>query len=325
MPSITPEDLLHICLNFPIAACLIGRDGRLLAANYRYAELVDVPHENMAGRRVADLLGPAVHAKIMQDFRAFDAGEPVRDHETRMRGRTFLVAVQPIRPSRGIPRRASALCAAFADITDQKTLEARLELANHQLSNVNAKLRETASTDALTGLLNRHALEELLPREIARSRRDGTPLSVLMIDVDYFKRYNDRYGHLAGDEVLGAVARAMARALHRPSDCVARFGGEEFVAILPATGPSEAITVAMRMQQAISSLEIEHANSPAGRLTASIGGASRSSVPAGLSTAEVRTDLIERADRALYAAKTQGFGGINLSAQPGAGPQSAAI
>lgn len=155
-------------------------------------------------------------------------------------------------------------------------------------------LREAARTDALTGILNRHGLEPELTRLVAESRRSGVPLAVALFDIDHFKRFNDRHGHLAGDEALRRVARALSAA-SRAGDCVARFGGEEFAVILPGAEPEGGRAYADRVAVALASEGVADAL----RLTASCG------IAALLDGEEVDAAL-GRADEALYAAKDAG-------------------
>lgn len=162
------------------------------------------------------------------------------------------------------------------------------------------RLAELAGTDALTGILNRRAFDERLEAEWRRAMREQTSLAAAMIDIDRFKSFNDRYGHVAGDLCLKRVSRALAEALHRPGDLVARIGGEEFCAILPATGESGAVALAEALRAAVAAEAIPHEGTAAGVVTVSCGVAAlepRDGDP---------TALIELADAALYAAKAAG-------------------
>lgn len=156
--------------------------------------------------------------------------------------------------------------------------------------------------DALTGIPNRRAFMDRVVSELGRSRRDHSPLSVILGDIDHFKLYNDNHGHQAGDECLKRVADAIRRALRRPGDFCARYGGEEFVVILPQTGDAGAALVAETIRQNIQALGVLHGQSPtADVVTISLGVAS--------TEGEFDSDLeqlIRRADAALYLAKEQG-------------------
>ena len=128
-------------------------------------------------------------------------------------------------------------------------------------------LLQMAFTDALTGLANRRSYDEALEREWRRCARSGTPLSLLMLDVDFFKIYNDAYGHIAGDGCLKQIARAVAGCAKRPGDLAARYGGEEFAVILPETTAEEAMAVAEEIVAAVRSLELPHQGSSLGYAT----------------------------------------------------------
>ena len=163
-------------------------------------------------------------------------------------------------------------------------------------------LSSLSTIDGLTGIHNRRHFDQCFDTEWKRACRVQTPLALLMIDIDFFKSFNDHHGHLAGDQCLKQVAAALSSAMKRSADCVFRYGGEEFAAILPQTDARGAEVVADAMSQAIERLNIPHPHSSVSpRVTVSIGGASV--VP---STANSSSQLIERADQQLYAAKESG-------------------
>ena len=170
-----------------------------------------------------------------------------------------------------------------------------LTRANVALKQNETQIIATSLIDALTGVGNRRKLDEALVAEIARTRRMGGNLAVAMVDVDHFKRVNDRFGHGAGDEVLRTLA-ALLSAQSRPTDLVARYGGEEFVVLMPHTDLAQAGVVAERMRMALADKVIEPLPEPA---TASFGVAQ-------LGPSEDGESLLARADRALYAAKEAG-------------------
>jgi len=176
-----------------------------------------------------------------------------------------------------------------------------LRVSQQQLLDTNLVLQRLMNSDGLTGLSNRRHFDEYLELEWRRSLRDQSQLSLLMIDVDYFKSYNDCHGHSAGDECLALVGKAVGYSLQRPADLVARYGGDEFVVLLPITDTQGALDVAQRVLRAIYALDITHGASPFGRVTSSIGVAQM--VPRPNSKPQ---ELLERADRALYAAKQAG-------------------
>src|SRR5476649_502508 len=158
-----------------------------------------------------------------------------------------------------------------------------------------------ARTDGLTGLNNRRSLGELLELEWRRAKRSHGVLSLLFVDIDRFKAYNDTYGHQAGDDTLAAVARCIADNIRRPTDSAARYGGEEFIVVLPDTSALGASLIAEKIRSAISACQIEHAGSEFGRVTASIGTVSREP-----QTDNDLTAVIKAADEALYNAKANG-------------------
>jgi diguanylate cyclase (GGDEF)-like protein len=164
-------------------------------------------------------------------------------------------------------------------------------------------LRSLAYLDGLTAIFNRRFFDERLAMEWSRSGRNGAPISVILIDVDHFKRYNDCYGHLAGDACLRTVARRLKENLHRPADLVARYGGEEFGCILPETDLKGAMQLAAQLQNAVLKQQIPHADSPVTTcVTVSLGVASTEGPHDGRSTA----GLLALADTMLYRSKSDG-------------------
>lgn len=172
-----------------------------------------------------------------------------------------------------------------------------------ELEALNAQLQELSRRDALTGLSNRRHFDELKELEFRRARRSGHPLSVVLCDIDCFKRYNDTYGHAMGDECLRAVAQAMQAVTGRAGDVLARIGGEEFAVLLPATDAGQALVLAERLRHSVAEQGLAHAASEvAPHVTVSVGVAS-----AGPDHALESFDaLLDQADRALYRAKSRG-------------------
>jgi diguanylate cyclase (GGDEF)-like protein len=164
-----------------------------------------------------------------------------------------------------------------------------------------SELQLLARTDGLTGLNNRRSLGEILEFEWRRAKRSQSILSLLFVDIDRFKAYNDTYGHQAGDDTLAAVARCIADNIRRPTDTAARYGGEEFIVVLPDTSALGASVIAEKIRSAISACQIEHAGSEFGRVTASIGAVSREP-----QMDDDLTTVIKAADEALYNAKATG-------------------
>lgn len=178
----------------------------------------------------------------------------------------------------------------------------RLGRQEEDLREQNRRLAEMSQQDTLTGIPNRRSLNSNFDRFWRQAVRAKRPISVLMVDVDYFKLYNDRYGHLAGDRVLKQVAQALQENLHRATDFVARYGGEEFCVILTETPLDHATRVADGLRKAVADIRIRHDDAPrSGIVTISIGVAS-----AMANQAVVHLDLLREADRALYGAKQSG-------------------
>jgi diguanylate cyclase (GGDEF)-like protein len=169
-----------------------------------------------------------------------------------------------------------------------------------KLEEANERLERAASTDGLTKVANRRVFDERLNTEWRRCRRSGQPLSVLMIDIDHFKEFNDRHGHIAGDRCLRAVAATMSSTIARAADLVARYGGEEFGAILPETDDKRATRLAEELRSRIETLDLPDLP-PSATITISIGVATE--VPTAGRSAE---GLIRRADANLYVAKNEG-------------------
>jgi diguanylate cyclase (GGDEF)-like protein len=185
---------------------------------------------------------------------------------------------------------------AIEDITERKIAEEQLKLI--------------AFMDGLTGVANRRHFDNTLDLEWRRAMRSAKPLSLIIIDIDYFKNYNDLYGHLAGDSCLQKIAHTIKDSLRRAGNFVARYGGEEFMVILPDTHAEEACLFAESLQEKIENLNIEHKDSKVGKnVTVSLGVST--TVPKKYSTQD---ELISLADKALYKAKE---GGRNRVARTG--------
>ena len=187
-----------------------------------------------------------------------------------------------------VPGQCAEAMGVIRDVTHQRALEHRL--------------RASARTDELTGVANRRALMEALDREFAAARRHQTPLTVIMLDIDHFKRLNDAIGHPQGDLALKAVASVLQATVQRPADLLARYGGEEFAVLLPDTTEAGGARAAERLRQAVEAAQIDHPDSPVSAcVTISLGVAGHDPLHH-----LQATDLISTADQALYAAKQAG-------------------
>jgi diguanylate cyclase (GGDEF)-like protein len=198
---------------------------------------------------------------------------------------------------------------------------AELATSNRRLTDANVRLEALSLTDALTGIANRRRFEIALDDEHRRAVRDGTPLTVMLVDVDLFKAYNDEHGHQAGDDCLRQVAAVLADGTRRAGDVLARYGGEEFVLVLPGMGLDVAAGHAERLREAVAAVGIVHPRSDvADHITVSVG-------VAVLHGDDVDTDarwLVARADDALYRAKRQGRNRVEIAAALTSAPDAAA-
>lgn len=187
-----------------------------------------------------------------------------------------------------------------------------MKQAEHSLRAVADRMKSLAETDGLTGIVNRRAFDEALALALARSVRERTPLSLLMIDVDRFKAYNDTYGHLAGDECLKSVTDCLRKAARRDTDIVARFGGEEFVVLMPEADEADACRVAGQFRDALHALNLPHTGSEFTRVTASVGVAVKQS----RGRATTPSEFMQHADEALYDAKRGGRDRVSVWESP---------
>lgn len=188
------------------------------------------------------------------------------------------------------------------EMNQRKAREEDLLVLNKRLAEMNRELERLSTTDSLTGLANRRFFNEFLSREWLREQREKKAFSVIMIDIDHFKKYNDHYGHLKGDVCLQKIAWALQGALCRPGDLLARYGGEEFVAILPHTELQGAVDLAENLHQRVRELHLEHEDSPASPYVTISAGIASVIPNQSLSPAQVMV----MADKALYEAKQAG-------------------
>lgn len=225
----------------------------------------------------------------------------------------LVLALAVLRETRRRAQSHAALLAAQATTVEnlrrhESELEQRIAERTVELEQANQQLAALSMTDGLTGLANRRRFDAALTAEWRRAERVCQPLALALLDVDWFKHYNDHYGHLAGDDCLRRIARLLEGHMQRGGDLVARYGGEEFVFIAPVTDGQTALNLAEALCRALEALALPHATSPLGHVTVSIGVAAL--VPDGESRPE---GLIAQADRALYQAKAQGRNCVRLA------------
>jgi diguanylate cyclase (GGDEF)-like protein/PAS domain S-box-containing protein len=273
----------------------IGFDGTCRYVSPSITDMLGWSVAELTGQSIKHLIHPDDAARFHEEVEFLLIGcGPIRSqfrHLHRDGHYVWLEASLKLVNQDGTP---DSFVANMRDITERIETESRLAAAALDMSRL-------ASTDQLTGLTNRRYFNQELEREWRRAAREEAPISLLLLDVDFFKGYNDFYGHQGGDEVLKSVAAALTGGLRRPGDVVARWGGEEFVVLLPLTDLAGAIMVAENLRAAVEALAIPHTHSECGRLTISIGVAtaypSRSQAP---------EPLIAEADANLYEAKNLG-------------------
>lgn len=182
------------------------------------------------------------------------------------------------------------------------TLKKQYDSKTKELELVNEELKKISRIDGLTGAANRRYFDEVFLNEYNRAIREQSHLSLLMIDIDFFKNYNDNYGHILGDNCLKLITEIISKELHRPVDFIARYGGEEFVVLLPNTDDKGAMFVANKINQSVYAYKIPHSSSPiCGYVTVSIGVTTMNKFE------EINLlDFLESADKALYLAKKSG-------------------
>jgi len=275
-------------------------EGRMRSANPAALRLFGYELDEMLGQDVAMLMDEperSTHGHYLLRFRQGQGGRLMgRAREFNALHKSGQPLTVQLSVSEVRSEAEQLFVAVISDLTERKRFEIELQHANEQLLRL-------STTDALTELANRRLLMQRLEDEWRRGLRTGAPLSLLLVDVDYFKLYNDHYGHQAGDDALVAVASVLRNSANRPADLVARYGGEEFVLLLAQTDAEGARAVATRCRELLAGLALRHELSPldGGLLTLSIGMVS--GVPYRGSSA---SQWLAQADLALYQAKSQG-------------------
>ncbi|MDH5180791.1 MAG: diguanylate cyclase [Gammaproteobacteria bacterium] len=284
----------------------IDADGRILSFNKTAESIFGMEAHTVLGKNVNVLMPNPyhdMHDKYLENY--LHGGTPKivgvgREVEgKRADGSIFPMdlAVTEIVTAEG-----SQFIGIIRDITDRKQKELETKIAQAQLAEANRELEYLVRTDSLTQVANRRMFDETIPNEFKRAMRQGSHISLLLFDVDYFKKYNDHYGHPEGDACLVKVAQAARQLFKRSGELVARYGGEEFVVVMPNTDLAHAEASAAALLEKVQQLQIPHEQSPiTAHVTISIG---ISSLIPDMSCSE--TDLIQVADSALYAAKKNG-------------------
>lgn len=287
----------------------IAIDRQILYASPSSARVLGWAPNKLVSTSILAGINPADLARVEQTISALMNGEAEEAriaYRSRHRGKSEVWIETALRATRN-PQSGDidGVVAISRDMTEHKDLE--------------DKLSALATSDGLTALANRRHFDERLAAEWDRAGRDGTPLSLLLIDVDHFKSFNDQYGHQAGDACLRSIARVLGEHARRPADLAARYGGEEFALLLPNTDAGGCQQVGEQIRQATHELGILHAlNPPSKQVTVSIGGATH----VALTDKADCASLIAAADKALYAAKEGGRNGLVMSGQVIAWPGS---
>ncbi len=292
--------LQNVIDSIPSIIVVKDRDNRIQIANRASAALHGMTPDAMLGRQDTEMNPNVSPQEAEENHRinqqVIDTQEPYQAEQEIVDvngvSRWYQILINPFRDTNGNINGVVGNC---IDITDRKQIETALQEAN-------AKLEGLATLDGLTQISNRRRFDEYLQQEWQRLVREQQPLSLILFDVDFFKPYNDHFGHQQGDEGLIAIAQAAHRAIKRATDLLARYGGEEFGVILPNTSRAGAESVAQAIQQEVAKLKLPHPRSQVNDyLTVSMGVASV--VPSPEQSSE---DLIAAADAALYQSKRRG-------------------
>ncbi|MDB5340896.1 MAG: domain S-box-containing protein/diguanylate cyclase protein [Planctomycetaceae bacterium] len=288
----------------------VNSEGNILYTNRAWRETLGYSQDDLQSLSIFTVIHPGDHVKYRQKLQRLMKGENLGQNELRFitsAGRTLVV--EGSSSCRFVDGQPTATRSIFRDITDRREHESQLDTYRQRLEDANRQLKLLATTDALTGLQNRRAFQERLVEEVERAQRYGHPVSLLLLDVDHFKQFNDSFGHLVGDEVLKQVSRIL-EATARTSDYLARFGGEEFAIILPNTDSRGAMILAERFREAIAAEPF-----PDRRITVSLGVATLSRESHGLTDIIDGLTLIKGADEALYFSKHNGRNQVHLAGE----------
>ncbi|MBN1276202.1 MAG: diguanylate cyclase [Deltaproteobacteria bacterium] len=277
---------------------VINSDFTVLRINQTFLRFLGADNHGAVNRKCYDLFSiPLCHGPKCPLTRIMTGEERIEYDIQQVCGENedeppFLLSVTPLI---GLSGEKIGIVGNFTDIADRKKVEAMLQEANR-------KLQYLAIIDGLTQLANRRRFDECLEQEWKRLKREEAPLSLIMCDVDFFKLYNDTYGHQLGDDCLRSVAEAIRQSVKRSTDLAARYGGEEFGVILPNTNKEGALHTAEVIRNEIKQIKIVHSQSKVSRYVTLSLGISTMIPSQGLSPEA----LVKEADKALYTAKEQG-------------------
>ena len=297
------ERFRNLFENSPVAYQSLDQHGNFIDVNSELCDLLGYTREELIGKSFGDFWSVETKDRFSKRFSYFKSDGITRSElELIQKDGVEITVLLEGRVQYNNKGQFLRIHCILYNITERKEMEKALRLTRAKLLQANRKLEKLVNIDPLTKIANRRYFDDYLQKEWQRLCRDKNCLSLIMFDVDYFKGYNDRYGHQEGDECLIKIAQTAQKVLYRPSDLVARYGGEEFGIILPNTNQEGAILVAERLRCAIRDLSIQHSDSGVSdRVTISLGIASL--IPTAERCPEI---LLEQADQALYLAKNQG-------------------
>ena len=281
----------------PDAMWIVDRRHRVKRINHALLKLLDTTADEVIGRRCHEVMPISLCGGPQCPLVQFREGASRMESDTEMcrpdgASVPFILTASPFY---GLDGELMGVVGSFKDITERKEAEAALQEANRELARM-------ATIDGLTQIANRRRFDECLEKEWRRLQRERKPLALILGDIDFFKNYNDYYGHQMGDDCLWAVAQVIADNVRRPADLPARYGGEEFAVILPNTPLEGAVHVAETVRRAVGKLQINHSRSAvAAHVTMSIGVSA--AIPGQDGSIE---RLLQAADSALYEAKSGG-------------------
>ena len=292
-----------------------GSSDKLIKSRSEWVDITQLDFTQVPGRigiEVLDLFPQELGADVLAVTAFFHIHLPNPDplfaHETarlvlvfRQEGDDWKITHSSISIPYGLARDGEVYPVSRLQQHNQE-LQVQVDERTQALAQANNQLQLLSNTDGLTGIANRRHFDQTLAHEWARAQRAHSPVSLIMLDVDVFKHFNDHYGHLAGDACLKSLALTLAQTGgRRDGDVVARFGGEEFVVLLPGADASAALQMAQHIQQAIHALALPHEGAPWGIVTVSFGVATMAP-----QREQLAEELVRRADRAMYRAKQGG-------------------
>lgn len=292
-PPVDFRTLLEGCLDMVWLACVSEHSHRFLYCSPSSVAVLGYSPEQLIAMTPKEVFTPESQQVIAEDVQMIRAGQPssmVIVEAVRRDGQHIWLE-NKIRVLERDPDHAMRVVIYLRDVTDRKLLQ--------------DQLARMAYLDGLTGIQNRRSFDLALEKEWRRAARSGQPLSLILLDVDHFKKFNDTYGHLTGDDCLRAIAGAAQICLRRPDDVVARYGGEELAVLLPGTSADGAEEVAQRLCAGVMDLGIPHSGNDGRGIVTMSGGVSTAVVSSG-GRIRMPHGLLKAADAALYKAKGLG-------------------